>query len=277
MPLSYYRHSITKAEIQLCQQNYDHIWNDLLPAHSIPIPSSTALDPSSPPSTVLSFTLIHELYDSKRSWFTSLLSDGISELILTNGPSLSAPGPSSSPSAPSGYLTQPFLNKMLEMIRLSFLQWNALSHFQHQLVILARECCHYGIKSQDFIAFGPILFHSLSVVMSTPTGSSYPPELDNAWKSLYSSILAVIIPFCLENIEMVIPAPAAAEGDGRQETLTGFESKPIQNEPPIPPAPPPAGAAPTAPLPFPGARGQASVAASSRLRMMTSLTNSVAL
>jgi hypothetical protein len=255
MPSSYYRPSITKAEIQLCQQSYDDICHDLIsPAHR----SASSADPPSP--------LLQELYDSKRAWFYSLLSDGINEIILNHDPS--------SPS-PTGYLTQPFLHKMLEMIRLSFLQWNSFPHFQHQLILLAKECCHYGIKYQDFIAFGPILFHSLSHVLApspSPISQSssslaYSPELDRAWKSLYSSILAAIIPFCLE-YEDLLTAPADAMVVERVDPPRGFESKPLPNEGPPATAPTTTPSSSGAPVPM---------AASSRMRMMTSLSNSVAL
>jgi hypothetical protein len=236
---SYYLPVISKSDILKCQQHWDHITNQLDP----PIAEAGALSRRS--------ELIGELYDSNKTWFYALLSDGIASTIL----------------AEFSFRTHPFLSKMFEIIQISFSQWHHLTEFQHQTVLLTKECCNYGIKTQNFIDFGPILFHSLLLV-----SRSFTPDLDRAWKRLYSSILAVILPYCLEFGDIAtipdegLPLPPVHHPLPPSPRSPSAEAKPIQSEPtalrqqtPMPP--------PTVTL----------SGASSRPRMETSISNTVPL
>lgn len=216
---SYFQPSISKSDIQRCKEHWDTIHNELI------LPSNDSEG-------------IGEIFDSKKAWLYSLLSHGITETIL----------------AESSFRTHPFLSKMLEIINLSFSQWNHDAEFHRQTLLLTKECCNYGIKYQNFIDFGPILFSSLLTVSQSTNDS-----LDKAWKCLYSSILVVIIPYCLHSGEVVtIPAEGGVD-------------------PPIPPA-----VAESKPMPHDTAPQTSPnrlviSAASSKLRMNTSISNTVPL
>lgn len=236
---SYYLPGITKSDLLKCQQHWDQIQNQFIP----PVGGGALVNENGD-------ELIGELYDSNKTWFYALLSDGISTTIL----------------AEFSFRTHPFLNKMFEIIQISFTQWNHWPEFQRQTVLLAKECCNYGIKLQNFIDFGPILFHALSVV-----SLSYFVDLDRAWKRLYSSILAVIVPYSLEFGDI---ATAPDEGVPLQPPFVppsprspSDESKPISNE-----STPLQQQGPSVPLPTATISG-----ASSRPRMETSISNTVQL
>jgi hypothetical protein len=233
---SYFLPAIAKSDIQKCQQHWDHINNQLVPpVAGGALPHRNGDD------------LIGELYDSNKTWFYALLSDGISSTIL----------------AEFSFRTHPFLSKMFEIIQMSFTQWNHWNEFQHQTVLLAKECCNYGIKSQHFNDFGPLLFHALLVV-----SRSYSVDLDRAWKRLYSSILAVIIPSCLEFGDIAtVPDEGVALPPSIPPRSQSGESKPISNE-----SIPLRQQAPSTPLPTITISG-----ASSRPRMETSISNTVPL
>lgn len=221
---SYYTSKITKKDLFLCKKNWEVIGVDLIPMNG-------------------NKAYIGLYFDSCRTWLYSTLFEGLIEEVLLETRLVNH--------------VHLFLNDLLDIIVLSFNQWNHYQDFQQKVQVITKRCCNYGIKSTHFINFGPVLFNSLTIV-----SVSFSSEHERAWKNLYSSILAVIIPYCL-SFQDVLTFPAA-EGVVEEPTpqpVRTDESKPLPTDV-------------NNRLPH---ERVITLSSTSRLRMQTSLSNSVPL
>jgi hemoglobin-like flavoprotein len=92
----------------------------------------------------------------------------------------------------SGIVSQgKFLVKMVSMIL------NCLKDKTKFIVAmqeLAMRHCERGIRGVEYGIVGDVLFYSLQ----KSTGSIYTIEVERAWKKIFSSILTIIVPLCVE-------------------------------------------------------------------------------
>jgi hemoglobin-like flavoprotein len=92
----------------------------------------------------------------------------------------------------SGIVSQgKFLVKMVSLIL------NCLKN-QTKFVVtmqeLAMRHCERGIRGVEYGIVGDVLFYTLQ----KSTGSVYTLEVERAWKKIFSSILKIIVPLCVE-------------------------------------------------------------------------------
>jgi hemoglobin-like flavoprotein len=115
------------------------------------------------------------------SWFYSIFYDRLFNVH-----------PMCRPLFTSGIVSQgKFLVKMVTFIL------NSLKHrskFTTAMQELAKRHCERGIRGVEYGIVGDVLFYSLQKT----TGILYTLEVEIAWKKIFSSMLAVIVPLCVE-------------------------------------------------------------------------------
>jgi hypothetical protein len=92
----------------------------------------------------------------------------------------------------SGIVSQgKFLVKMVTFIL------NCIKHqgkFKTTMQELAMRHCERGVRGVEYGIVGDVLFYSLHKT----TGPLYTLEVENAWKKIFSSMLSIIVPLCVE-------------------------------------------------------------------------------
>jgi hemoglobin-like flavoprotein len=163
MPLYYTKDDITEADIANCQATWNGILHDSLP-------SFIALKgtPGFP-------------HESCRSWFYYTFYNRLME-------------------------TQPhtrglFVNGvdtvgifMVKMLSMCLTQLQKKTEYENTLKALALRHCQRGILVNEYFFFGEVLFYAIRTV----GGDAYTAEVDVSWKRIYSSMLKIIVPECLQ-------------------------------------------------------------------------------
>jgi hemoglobin-like flavoprotein len=92
----------------------------------------------------------------------------------------------------SGIISQgKFLVKMVSLIL------NSLKNkdkFIHAMEDLAMRHCERGVRGVEYGIVGDVLFSTIHKTVGTP----FTREVENAWKLIYSSMIQVIVPLCVE-------------------------------------------------------------------------------
>lgn len=92
----------------------------------------------------------------------------------------------------SGIVSQgKFLVKMVSLILNSV---KKKEKFVKTMEDLAMRHCERGIRGVEFGVVGDVLFYSLQKTI----GITYTLEVETAWKKIFSSMLAIIVPLCIE-------------------------------------------------------------------------------
>lgn len=115
------------------------------------------------------------------SWFYSLFYDRLFDIH-----------PLCRPLFTTGIISQgKFLVKMISLIL------NCLKN-QEKFILtmkdLALRHCERGIRGIEYGIVGDVLFYTLRSAI----GSSFTQEVENSWKLIYSSMLQIIVPLCVE-------------------------------------------------------------------------------
>jgi hypothetical protein len=147
---AYYQPEVTFQDIQICSNIWIQIIDDRLPAPSSATPG----------------------YHSMRHWFYSELYSQITQEIRSND---------------LKHDCHLFLEGILELIPISFHQFQNRTHFQNHFQFFAKSCSEIGITVTIFNLFGSYLFSLIPLIDPQPEG-------EVSWIKLYSSILAVVLP-----------------------------------------------------------------------------------
>jgi hemoglobin-like flavoprotein len=83
---------------------------------------------------------------------------------------------------------------LVKMVSLSLACITHREKFTKAMEDLAMRHCERGVRGVEYGIVGDVLFYSLQKV----TGSAFTLQVEDSWKRIYSAMLAIIVPLCIE-------------------------------------------------------------------------------
>lgn len=83
---------------------------------------------------------------------------------------------------------------LVQMISMSLNQCEDPVKFQKSMIDLAERHCERGVKAVEYGIVGDVLFYTLQET----SGGLYTPAVEACWKKVFSSMLAIIVPLCIQ-------------------------------------------------------------------------------
>lgn len=112
---------------------------------------------------------------------------------------------------------------LIKMISMSISHLHHPEKFHKLIMSMAKHHCEYGVKCYEYGIMGEVLFYSLCFTLGNEI---YNTEVDMAWKRLYSVMLSIIIPCCVqyenENRCSVGGGTGSLSLDGESKRRTGL-------------------------------------------------------
>jgi hypothetical protein len=183
MPLYYVKEPVDSHDIDLCSATWLAILGDEVPKYKEMCNSPGFAFNS---CRIYFYTMFYSRLVALRPELTGAFRNGIDTVgeCNTNTP------PTHKDIKLNDISSGSFMTKMLSV---SLNQLENPKGFHEAMTGLATRHCQRGIQTYEYFSFGDVLFHALEETL----GSMYTYDVDRAWKSVYSSMLSVIVPVTL--------------------------------------------------------------------------------
>lgn len=109
---------------------------------------------------------------------------------------------------------------LIKMISMSISHLHHPDKFQKLISSMAKHHCEYGVKCYEYGIMGEVLFYSLRFTLGNEL---YDTNADMAWKRLYSAMLSIIIPCCIQyENELRASSTGSLSVDGESKRRSGL-------------------------------------------------------